>query len=90
MAKGRDRIEVMSVIYLVLLKKDKLHYVQDARRIRRAPSYYVVLCKVRYVCEWIKSRAIVNGTWRIRNKKLREHHSTSKNFVGVFRVREKM
>ena len=33
-AKGQDRVEVMSMIDLVLVKKDMLFYVQDVRAVR--------------------------------------------------------
>ena len=33
-AKGQDRVEVKSMIDLVLVKKDMLHYVQDVRAMR--------------------------------------------------------
>ena len=49
-AEGQDRVEVRSMIYLLLVRKDMLHYVQDVREVRgmgRGLSYpHVVLCKV--------------------------------------------
>ena len=35
-------------------------------------DHYVVLCKIRLEGAWIKRRE-VDGAWRIRNEKLREH-----------------
>ena len=52
-ARGRDGGEVKSMIDLVLVKKDKLRYMQDVRAvrgIRRGLSdHHVVLSKVRLV-----------------------------------------
>ena len=39
----------------------------------RGLSNHVVCCKVRLVGMWIRRREVVNGTRRIRSKKLREH-----------------
>ena len=33
-ARGQDRVEVMSLIDVVLVKKDLLHYVQNMRVVR--------------------------------------------------------
>ena len=37
-AKGQDGVEVKSMIYLVLVNKDMLHYVQDVREMGRCIS----------------------------------------------------
>ena len=65
------------MIYLVLVKKDMLRYVQDVRVVRGMgrclSDHHVVLCKVKLVFTWIKKREVVNGTRRIRSDKLRSH-----------------
>ena len=33
-ARGQDGVELKSMIYLVLMKKDMLHYVHDVRAVR--------------------------------------------------------
>ena len=35
LASGQDEVEAKSMIDLVLVKKDMLHYVQDMRAVRR-------------------------------------------------------
>ena len=59
----------MSMIGLVLVKKDMLYYVQ-----------YISIVKGmgqglsdQHVYAWIKRREVVNGVREIRNEKLREH-----------------
>ena len=46
-------VEVKTLIYLVLVKKDMLHYVQDGRQLRGMgqgiSDHHVILCKVRLV-----------------------------------------
>ena len=48
MAKGQDDVEIKSIIYLVLVKRDMVRYVQDVRAVRgigRGLSYHhFVLC----------------------------------------------
>ena len=62
---------------LVLVKRDMLRCVQDARTVRGMgrglSDLYVVLCKVRLVGAWSKRREVVVGVRRIRSEKLREH-----------------
>ena len=52
-ARGRDGVEIKSMIDLVLVKRDMLRYVQDVRAKRGMEhglsDHYVVLCKVRLV-----------------------------------------
>ena len=70
-------MEVKSIIDLMLVKKDMLHFVQDVRAVRGMgqgiSDHHVVLCKVRLVGTWIKWREIVDNARRIRSEKLREH-----------------
>ena len=65
MARCQDGMLVRSMIDLVLVKKDKLYYVQDLRVVRGMgcglSDHYVVLCKVRLVGAWIKRRG--GGGW---------------------------
>ena len=73
--RGRDGVEVMSMIDRVQVRKEMLRYLQDVRAVRglgRGFSDYVILCKVRVVGRWIK-RKVVNGAKRIRSEKLSEH-----------------
>ena len=75
-ARGQDRVEVKTMIDLVLVKKAMLCYVQDVMTVRgigRGLScHHVVLCKVRLVGTWKRGEG-VNGARRIRSEKLREH-----------------
>ena len=52
-ARGQNRVEVISMIDLVLVKKDMLCYVQDVRTVRgieiRLSNNYFVLGKARLV-----------------------------------------
>ena len=63
-ARGREGVEIKSMIYLVLVKRDMLRYVQDVRAVRwmgrGLSDHYVVQCKVRFVGAWIKRRG---GGW---------------------------
>ena len=47
--RGQDEVEVKSMIYLVLVRKDMLCFVQDVRTVRGLgqgiSDHYVVLCK---------------------------------------------
>ena len=76
-ARGREGVEIKSIMDLVVVKRDMLRYVQDVRAVRgmrRGLSHhYVLLCKVRLVGGWIKRRKVVVGARRIKSKKLREH-----------------
>ena len=76
MARDQDRAEVKSIVDLVLVKKDILHYVQDVRAVRvmgqDLSDHYVVLCKVRLVGTCMKRKEEVDGARRIRSEKLRE------------------
>ena len=73
---AKTRVEIKSMIDLVLVKRDMLCYVQDARVVRGMgqgfSDHYVVLCKVRLVGVWIKRREVVVGARRIISKKLKE------------------
>ena len=66
----------MSMIDLVLLKIDMLHYVQDIRVVSRMgeglSDHYVILCKVRLVGAWIKRIDVVYVARKIRSEKLKE------------------
>ena len=68
--KGIDGVKVKSMINLVLVKKDMLHFVQDVRAGRRMgqgiPDHHVILCEFRLVGTWIKRRVVVNGARKIR------------------------
>ena len=70
-ARGRDGVEIKSMTDLVLVKRDKLRYVQDGRAVkgmgRGLSDQYVVLCKDRLVGAWIKRREVVIGASRIRS-----------------------
>ena len=63
-AKSQDRVEVKSMIGLVLVKKIILRFVQDVRAVRGMrqgiSDHHVVLCKVRLVGTWIKKREVVD------------------------------
>ena len=54
--RGQDGVEVMSMIDLVQVKKDMLHYVQEVRVVRGIgrglSNHHVILCKVRLVGLW--------------------------------------
>ena len=69
--------KVKSMIDLVLVKKDMLHYMQDERAVRGMGqglfNHNIVLCKVRLVSIWIKWREVMNGAKGIRSEKMREH-----------------
>ena len=56
-ARGQDGVEVMTIIDLVLVTKDMLHYVQDEREVRTMgrslSDHHVAVCKVRLVGPWI-------------------------------------
>ena len=77
MARGRNGVEIKSMIDLVLVKREMLRYVQDVRVVRGLgrglSGYHVVLCKVRLVGACIRRREVVVGARRIRSEKLREH-----------------
>ena len=64
MARGQEGVEVKSMIDLVLVKKDILHYLQGVRPFRGMArglsDHLVVLCKVRLVGAWINRRG---GGW---------------------------
>ena len=63
-ARGRDGVEIKSMIDLMLVKKDMLRYVQDVRAVRGMgcvlSDHYIVLRKIRLVAAWIKERG---GGW---------------------------
>ena len=56
MGRGQNEMEVMSMIDLVMVKEDMLHYMQDMRAEREMgrglSDHHVVLCKVRVVGPW--------------------------------------
>ena len=62
-ARCQDGVEVMSMINVVLGKKDMLGYVQDVRAVRGMgqglSNQHVVLCKVKLVGAWIKMGEVV-------------------------------
>ena len=61
-ARGRDGVEIKSMIDLVLVKRDMLQYVHNVREMGRGLSdHHVVLCKVRLAGAWIKRRG--GGGW---------------------------
>ena len=76
-ARDQGKVEVKSMIDLVRVKKDMLHYVHDMRAVRGMErglsDHHVVLCKVKLVGAWIKRREAVVGARRIKSKKLKEH-----------------
>ena len=53
MTRVQDRVEVKSMIDLMLVKKDVLHFVKDVRAVRGKgqglSDHDVLLCKVRLV-----------------------------------------
>ena len=55
-SRGQDGVEVKSMIDLVQVKKDMLHYVQEVRVVRGIgrglSNHHVILCKVRLVGLW--------------------------------------
>ena len=55
----------------VLVKRDLLQYVQDARPVRGMgcvlSDHYVILCKFRLVGAWIKWREVVVGLGKTGN-----------------------
>ena len=76
-ARGQGRVEVMSAIHLVLVKKDMLRYVQDVRAVgemgRGLSDHHFVLSKLRLVSTWVRRREVVNRAERISSEKLRAH-----------------
>ena len=75
-ARGQKRVEIKSMIDLMLVKRDMLRYLKDVRAVRRMgcfSDHHVVLCKVRLVRAWVKRGEVVDGARRIRSRKLREH-----------------
>ena len=79
-ARGEDGVEVKSMIYLLLVKKDMLCFVQDVRAGsgmgQSSSDPHAILCKVRLVGwrgPWIKRREVVVRAKRTRSEKLREH-----------------
>ena len=57
-SRDQDGVEVKSMIDLVLVKNDMLHYVQDVRAVRGMGSgvseQYVAIYKARLVGAWIR------------------------------------
>ena len=72
----QDGVEVMSMIDMMLAKKDMVRYVQDVRAVKRMERGLldsdVVLYKVRLTGARIKRREVVNVARRITSNKLRE------------------
>ena len=60
-------MKVMIMVDLVLVKKTMLRYINSV-----GSDHHVVLCNVRLVSAWIKSREVVNKARRIKSEKLRE------------------
>ena len=62
-ARGRECVEIKSMIDLVLVKRDMVRYVQDMRTVsgigRGLSDHHVVQCKVRLVGAWIRRREVV-------------------------------
>ena len=72
--RGQDRVEIKSMIDLVLVKRDMMRNVKDVRGMGQGlPDHHVVQCKVRLVGAWIKRREVVVQARKIRSEKLREH-----------------
>ena len=76
-ARGQDRVEVMSLIDVVLVKKDLLHYVQNMRVVRgmgHEVSHIILLYCVK-LGWWVLGlrREMVTGVGRIRSEKLMEY-----------------
>ena len=71
-ARGQNRLEIKSMIDLVLVKEEMLCFVQDARAVRGMgrgiSDHHIVLCKLRLVGTWIKRKKVVDGTRRIRSE----------------------
>ena len=76
-ARGRDAMEIKSMIDLLLMKRDVLRYMQDVRAVRGMgrglSDHYVLLCKIKLVGAWIKRREVVDRARRTKSEKLREH-----------------
>ena len=76
-ARGRDGVEIKSMIDFVLVKTDMLRYVHEVKAVRGMghglSDHYVVVCKVRLVSAWNKRREVVAGARRIRSEKLKGH-----------------
>ena len=57
-ARGKDGVMVKSIIDLLLVKKDMLHYIKDVRAARgmgrSLSDHYVVPCKVKLVGVWLR------------------------------------
>ena len=74
-AIGQGRMEVMSMINLVVVKRDMLLYVQDVRAVRKRgrglSDQDVVLCKGRLGI--IKVKGVLKRARRFRSEKLRKH-----------------
>ena len=67
MARGKDGLEVETMIDLVLVK-NMLRYIQDecsGKNGRFLSGYHVVLRKVRLMAAWIKRKEAVGGARRI-------------------------
>ena len=73
-ARGRDGVQIKSMINLALVKRDVLQWVQDVRTERGMgrglSDHHVVLCTFRLVGVWIKRTEVVVGTRRTRSEKL--------------------
>ena len=68
-ARGQHGVKVKSMIDLVLVKKDMIHYVPDVRVLREIgrglSGHPITQCKVRLIGAWIKRREAVVGARRI-------------------------
>ena len=81
-ARGQAGVEVKSMIDLMLVEKDMLHFMQDMRSVRGMgrgiSDHHVVLWKVRLVGTLIKRREVLDRTRKIISEKLREHQYREK------------
>ena len=77
LTRGQDCEEAMSMIDLVLVKKDVAFCAgcEDIREMGRDLSVHVVLNKVRLMSAWVKRRGLVNGARMTRNKTSRKHQN---------------
>ena len=71
-ARGQNKVELKSMIDLILVNKEMLLYVQDMRVVRGMgeglSDHHVVLFEVRLVRPWIKRREVADGAKRIRRE----------------------
>ena len=62
--RGQDKVDIKSMLDLMLVNRHMLCYVQDVRVVRGIgcglSDHHVVLCKVRLVGAWLKN---TGGNW---------------------------